>query len=318
MKPEVSFSWNKGYKDSSKKLKLRECILSDSPISTIVVDFRSRLFRYIRLVVKNRSLKDKVMCIFRILQQNINVSQFSFETENQQVFDSAIKFINVEVSALMPKKRIYVFPSETVCSYKKETNNKREVVAKEKYNNLITRLNIFKKDLFNLEMLVECHFAFESYLFSNLDELSLMYTSSKVLAGIDYVVPDANNYFESDRMCATLRKSESADILSEDLDCLSLFGSELIIKDVYNKFFSYYSLKDLMSVFNANNRKELVHKCCICGTDYNYGIKNTGYVTAAKIDAKKAESQFKYCIGAQPSRSIKDIQDFYKFLLLDQ
>lgn len=310
MKHKININGNKSYKDANKKIKVRECFTSENPISFVVVDFRSRLFRYMRIVVTNRSLIDKIKCIFEM------VKNFDLEKEKKRIFCFALDLTKEEVSMLKVSQYTYVFPSQNTCIYKERISTKRKTVAEEKLKDFINCFKLFKKNLLNLELLVKCHSAFESYLLSNLDEISLLYLKSDIEVPPSYIVPDEDNFFESDRLCAKLSNSySSAAVLSEDLDCLSLFGAQMIVKDVHNNFFSYISLKDVMKVFCSQDRNELVHKCCICGTDYNLGLNRVGHVTTAKIETKKAEDMFKYCMHEQPTS--QRVEDMYKFFLLD-
>lgn len=309
MKHTINPNGNKSYKDANKKIKVRDCFTSENAISFVVVDFRSRLFRYIRIVITNRSLIDKIKCIFGM------VKNFDLEEEKRIIFCSALNLTKEEVSMLKVGQHTYVFPAQNTCIYKERITTKRKTVAEEKLKEFIQCFKLFKKNLLNLELLVKCHSAFESYLLSDLDGIGLMYLKSDIKVP-SYTVPEADDFFESDRLCAKLSNSySSAAVLSEDLDCLSLFGAQMIIKDVQNNFFSYISLKDVMKVFCSQNRNELVHKCYICGTDYNLGLNRVGHVTTAKIETKKAEEMFKYCMHEQPTP--QRVEDMYRFFLLD-
>ena len=80
----------------------------------------------------------------------------------------------------------------------------------------------------------------------------------------------------------------------------------MMIKEVFPAFFTYITLDDIMQTFKSTSRENLVYKCCILGTDYNYGIKGIGPVKITKIDDKKVLDTFETCLALAPkSQEIK-------------
>lgn len=293
----LNSSWNTNYKSFARKSKFRECYIAEEPINTIIIDVRSRLFRYIRLNVKNRSLNDKIKCTFGLFT--------SIRKEISNVLDYALNEMRKEANMLLVNKHIYVFPSSKTCPFKDKYNKSMYDIASQKYEDLKDSIRSFKRDMFDIDKLIKCHNAFESYLISNISQICLHYSNPDVL-------PDDSFYFESDLLCAHMNKNEehSSAVLSEDLDCVALFGANMMIKEVYPKFFTYITISEIMEVFKSTNRKNLVYKCCILGTDYNYGIKGIGPVKITKIDDKKLFSTFETCLELQ-SINKRDIENFF-------
>ena len=114
--------------------------------------------------------------------------------------------------------------------------------------------------------------------------------------------------YESDRLCARLDVDA---VLSEDFDCLALFGAQLIIMNAQKDIVSYVALSDLLQTFLSKDRTELVHKCCLMGTDYNLGVKGIGPKTIMKIDADTAQQQAHKCLSMQ-SIDIDSIEQFFR------
>jgi 5'-3' exonuclease len=168
----------------------------------------------------------------------------------------------------------------------------------------------------NVEILKKCCAALESYIMSDVENICAMYAGKEWLLGIEtYMFPKSDNYYESDRLCAKVAypsNSNSPAVLSEDLDCVVLFGAEFMIKEVFEQFISYVSLKDIMNTFGVKDRKDMVHRCCIMGTHFNLGLKGVGPVKIKQLNAAKAAELFKTCIKHQHI----DQNDFYKFFNL--
>ena len=111
-------------------------------------------------------------------------------------------------------------------------------------------------------------------LITHIEPLCLAYNDtqnqSKIDFGAESVLSTANHSFESDRLCAVL---EVDAVLSEDFDCVALFGARVMIVSVDHDTASYVALSDVLRTFLCNSRDELVNKCCLMGTDYNLGMK---------------------------------------------
>ena len=60
----LNSSLNADYKKLAKKTTCLECSISEEPFGTLIVDFRSRVFRYMRLAYINRPLHEKINSIF--------------------------------------------------------------------------------------------------------------------------------------------------------------------------------------------------------------------------------------------------------------
>ena len=62
-------------------------------------------------------------------------------------------------------------------------------------------------------------------------------------------------------------------MFSEDFDTVLLFGTDMMITEIYDTFFVYVSLKDTMTILNSVTRKNAIHKSCISRNDSPKGLK---------------------------------------------
>lgn len=344
----LNSSCNSSYKDLAKKTVYRECLIDEQPISDLIVDFRSRMFRYMRLTYNTRSYTDRARSV-RIAIKDLRLNG-DVVTEKKNVFFATLVLTKKEVEMMRVKKCTYVFPSVTICPFKKAKKEKQAAYTQTRLDELRKRIELYKNNMFDLEAMKQCALALESYIMSQLDQISSMYNGKEWMLGLsNYKIPTITDYFESDRLCARLSRTtanpdepldsegtsndtksnktqllvkfyeekvaqqrRSCAILSEDFDVLILFGADIMIKEVYNKFFVYISLKDTMVVFDSVSRKNAIHRCCIMGTDYNMGLKGVGPVKAKKIDDVKAKELFEICLAAQ-SIKFKDLYQFFLF-----
>lgn len=269
------------YKELARKTKPKECLTSDDSIEEIVVDVRSRVFKYVRLRYVSRTLDHKVESLFRAIK--------NIDEEIKTIAKDALVYIRKDVSALNVKKVIYVTGSSTKCLYKEALRLEREDVAKTKASDFQESTKKYKRNMFDTESLAECIKALESYIIADFEKVASVCN--------EWALPTENDMFESDKLCARLARDA---ILGEDFDCVALFGAKLLIKDVYNKFFSYVTLTDMMDVFNVDTQKNLAYKCLILGTDYNYGLKGMGPTKVSKIDDfEEIYSKAKECLSLQ-------------------
>lgn len=309
----LNISCNSSYKDVAKKAVTRECMISEKPVGELIVDFRSRLFRYMRLMYTNRTYSERARSVFRTMEDLRLTGEVV--TEKKRVFAAALIITKKEVEMMEVTSCTYVFASPGECAYKKEKKKKQIQSLRIRLEELKKRIELYKKNMFDLEALKQCALAIESYIISDLDNISTMYSGREWTLGIKkYRIPTGIDMFESDRLCARLAKEAkvATAILSEDLDDVLLFGTDIIIKEVYKQFFVYVSLKDTMAAFGSVSRKDAIHRCCIMGTDYNMGLKGVGPIKAKKIDTIKAKELFEICLAAQ---SIKP-NNLYNFFLL--
>ena len=204
----------------------------------------------------------------------------------------------------------YVFCSPTSCPYKERIRASRAAASDrllDKFNSCARR---YRRNMLDIDALEECCTALESYIISDIESVCAAYSGREWVLGVKYVIPSEADYFESDRLCTKLGPKKA--VLSEDLDCVALFGLDFMIKEVYRSFFSYMTVTDIIDCFNSANRRDLVHRCCIMGTHFNLGLKGIGPVRVKKLSPGKAEDMFKSCLALQ---SI-DPKDFYKFVML--
>lgn len=303
----ISDRMSGSYKSLARKTPVRECGIAEEAVSEVVVDVRSRLFRYMRLVYSNRGQKERALSVFRTMR-DLRTTGDVF-TERRRVFDAALASTVKEAGRMRVPKCTYVFPSAEHCPHRVE----RPSESGKKFDNLRERISEYRRDMFDLDALERCALALESYLMSDFDKLSKMHAGSERFLNIGhrsdpyirsgatrlYVVPDESDSFESDRLCARMSGGIGVSVLSEDHDVVALFGADMMITEVYHNFFVYSSLRDTMDTFGCANRRDLVHKCCVMGTDYNRGLRGVGPVKARKIDAAKAKELFETCTSAQ-------------------
>ena len=284
------------YKNLARKTTVRECGTAEDATSEVVVDFRSRLFRYMRLVYSNRGQKERALSVFRTMRDLRTTGEVF--TEKRRVFDAALASTVKEAGRMRVSKCTYVFPSAERCPHRVE----RPSESGKKFDDLRERISEYRRDMFNLDALERCALALESYLMSDFDRLSKMHAGNERFLSLGpgaFKVPDESDSFESDRLCARMSGGIGVSVLSEDHDVVALFGADLMITEVHHNFFVYSSLRDTMETFGCANRRDLVHKCCIMGTDYNRGLRGVGPVKARKIDAAKAKELFETCVSAQ-------------------
>lgn len=300
----LNTSKSSNYKVLAKKAKSRECITSDNPLSEIVIDFRSRLFMYIRTKYINKPLKHKIDGLFRAMS--------NLEKEKKYIFQAALAVTKMEVSMMHVSKATYVFASPVPCPYKEKTKYAAKTIAESRLKEFKSCVREFKHDMLNADLLEKCIATLESYIISDLESICCVYRGLEwlLVPEAKCVLPKKDDMFESDRTCARLGKLSA--VLSEDFDCMALFGANFMVKEVYNGFFSYIVLKDVMEVFKSKTRKNLVEKCCLMGSDYNFGLKGVGPVKITKIDTSETSKLCKTCICAQSIKSEK----FWNFLLL--
>jgi hypothetical protein len=311
--------YNPVYKYLARKTRTRDCLVSDKPVSRLVVDFRSRLFRHMRLTYANRTFHDRVRSVSAAVKELQETGDIA--TEKRAVFFAALVKTKREVASMQVPSCTYVFPSPGKCRYK----GGRESMLRYKQlklEELKKRIGDYMKDVFDMESLKRCALCMESYIMSDLDDISTMYSGKEWTLGIGkYAVPGSTDSFESDRLCARLAREGCSAILSEDFDVLMLFGADLMVKEVYNKFFVYVSLKDAVTTFKPagspyygpEDRKDAVHRCCIMGTDYNIGIKGIGPAKIKKIDENTAKELFEKCLSVQ----LVSPKSLYGFFMLD-
>lgn len=289
------------YKMLAKKTEVRECFTYDDPLSELVVDFRSRLFMYIRTVYFNRPLKHKIDGLFMAINDP--------EGEKKRVFKAALAMTKMEVRMMRVSKVTYVFASSTPCSYKQHTEP--ETIAA-KLDDFRSNARKFRCDMLNISLLDSCISALENYVISDFDNVCTAYRGSEWLfvPGAKVVVPREDDMFESDRTCARLAQGGPVGVLSEDFDCVALFGASFMVKKAHNGYFEYVILKDVMETFKSATRRNLVEKCIIIGTDYNFGLNGVGPVKVGKIDDLEAKKLCHTCLSAQSIRLDKFLQFF--------
>ena len=334
----LNSSYNADYKKLAKQTAYLECSISEEPFGTLIVDFRSRVFRYMRLAYINRPLHDKINSVFSVMNES------NMLTEKKKVFHEALTLTKKEVALIKPKQCVYVFSSPHTCPYKEKIKIERNKVCAKRLQDLNNCINELKRDVLNITILKKCCATLESYIITDVDNICAMYAGKEWLLGIDnYIFPKSDNYYESDRLCAhnsytssdscrskllthitpthsnTSESSVSVSnvvydvaVLSEDFDCVVLFGAEFMVKDVCKQFISYVSLKDIMNTFGVKDRKDMVHRCCIIGTHFNLGLRGVGPGKIKQLDATQAAELFQKCIKNQHI----DQNDFYKFFMI--
>lgn len=288
------------YKALVKKTPTRECQLSDRPVSEIIVDFRSRLFRYIRLVYTNRTQQDKTRSAFRAIKELRLTGDVI--GEKRRVFGSALAVTKKELKYLgSSMSHTYVFGAKESCPFRNFSRLRNEENKNNRLTELKRKVLLYKKNMFDLRALEQCALALESYIISAFEDVATLYSGKEWILGVgSYKVPKEDNMFDSDRLCAKLAKSgRGAAIFSEDFDNVILFGADMMIKEIHAKFFLYVSLKDTMAMFGSLSRVDAIHRSCIMGTDYNRGLQGIGPVKGKKIDANKAKKLFHTCLAAQ-------------------
>jgi hypothetical protein len=295
-----------GYKQLARKADVRECMVSDEPIRELVVDVRSRVFMYMRTRYLSAPLKEKIGRLFAAMG--------SLEEERKRAFRAAIAVAKREVSFVGVQRVTYVFGSHTPCPYKVPLHQERQAATAAKLSEFKSSAARLRSNMLNTELLGECIAALESYMLSDLDGVCSSYAGREWLfvPAPNLAVPGAADRFESDRLCARLARGRPCGVLSEDLDCVALFGVNFVVKEAHRGFFSYTTLGSVMEVFGSATRENLVEKCCLMGTDYNLGLMGVGPVRVKKIDEHETLALCRACLAAQ---SITQ-GDFWNFMLL--
>ena len=282
-----------GYKALARKADVRECLVFDKPLQELVVDVRSRVFMYMRTRYLNAPLKDKISRLFMAMSD--------LEGERKRVFRAAIAVAKQEVSFMGVRRVTYAFGSCASCAYKEPLRQERQALTVAKLDEFKSRAAKLRSNMLDVELLSECIAALESYMVSDLDGVCSAYRGKEWLfvPASSYVVAGAADMFESDRLCARLAHGRPSGVLSEDFDCMALFGANFMVKEVYRGFFTYATLKGIMDAFGSTTRDVLVEKCCLLGTDYNLGLMGVGPVKVRKIDDIETHRLCKACLAAQ-------------------
>ena len=287
-----------GYKALARNTIHRKCSVTDRPFDSVAIDVRSRLFRYIRLTCTKRTTWRKIRCVFGILVGGK-------DPETERVLQDALATMKAEVGMLSVSNAIYVLCSPTRCPFRARTliveRDAQKARASDRFNECVQHC---KKNPLNVRKILECHKAFEAYLITHIEALCLAYNS----IDLESVKSTANDSFESDRLCAVL---EVDAVLSEDFDCVALFGAHVMIVSVDHDTASYVALSDVLRTFLCNSRDELVNKCCLMGTDYNLGMKGIGPATIHKIDKLLAYNLAHQCMSLQ-AIDIDSIKHFFR------
>ena len=293
-----------GYKALARDTIHRNCSVTDRPFDSVAIDVRSRLFRYIRLTCTKRTTWRKIRCVFGILVG------FS---ETERVLQDALATMKAEVGMLSVSNAIYVLCSPTRCPFRARTliveRDAHKARASERFDECIQHC---KQNPLNVRKILECHKAFETYLITHIETLCLAYNDTLAKSTNDtlakYVLSTADDSFESDRLCAVL---EVDAVLSEDFDCVALFGAHIMIVSVDHDTASYVALSDVLRTFLCDSREQLVTKCCLMGTDYNLGMKGIGPATIQKIDNLQAYTLANQCMSLQ-AIDIDKIKHFFR------
>jgi len=263
-------------------------------------------------VYVNKPLNKKITNVFSAIND--------LQKEKKQIFHNALAFTKKEIAVINPKKYTYVFGSSNTCAFREGIKAERAKILEKKLNDLKSLFAEFKLNMFDITILKKCCAALDSYIISDIDDICTMYEGQEWSLGIEHSniqISQKVDYFESDRLCANLSANanlhaNSNAILSENFNCVALFGAEFMVIEIFDNFMLYVTLKDVMKAFNVTNRKDMVHRCCLMGTHFNLGMKGIGPVKAKQLDAPKAAELFKSCIRAQ-----NIIQtDIYKFFNL--
>jgi hypothetical protein len=271
----------------------------------VAIDVRSCLFKYIRNVVTQSKLKEKIACVLRIINNGIS-------EERRRVADNALAFMKNMVNEVHATSAIFVFCSKEPCPFREPQKCAyRASMMQSSLQNLRLCLAEYRQDLLSMQALIKCYTAFETYLFNSISEICLNF--SKYNEYLSTIESSEVDYFESDRLCANLVKDCAYPvdaIISEDYDLVALFGAKFIIMDVVNGYVQYVTLHDLMKTFGCSTRKELVLKCIIAGTDYNLGVKGFGYAKIVRMDIQQTENLVNTCVSLQDI-SIESLLHFF-------
>ena len=275
----------------------------------VVVDVRSCLFKYLRTVCTARSIWKKIHCIFRIILKGI-------EAEMMHTFKEAFMAIRADATRLSMKTGgglLYVFCDERRCPYRERQKIASRIADKTAASERLTAyMNTYKRDLLNVDAIVDMHTAFEGYLITHVEEVCLAFNGIEHALGVPYTKPEQEDNFESDRLCARLAKNSSI-ILSEDYDCIALFGADrMVLSDSSENEdkIRYVDMSNVMDAFGSSNREELLYKCLLMGTDYNLGVKGIGPARIQRLDTYAAKQEAEECMLLQ-SLDIDDVKRFF-------
>lgn len=299
MDTNLKKNYSTSYKSLARLTKVRNCSISEKAFGHVVVDVRSRLFNYLTHLSLLRSTRNKIKCVFRIILT-------SKEEEMKNVCNDAFKQIKKDVSKIATTF-VFVLCSVKNCKYKEPLKKLRQITKDKAIHNLNESIKNYRKKLLSVDLMLKCYTAFETFMITHVEEMCLMYNTSIIDKNLT-ILPDHTNYFESDRLCAKLNADG---ILSYDLDCIALFGADLIITEVSNNMIYYVALKDMFQLFECDNREQLVYKCLIMGTDYNLGIRQIGPSKIKKISNDDILEIVEKCLNKQ-SINIHDFKDFFR------
>lgn len=283
----INSNWSSNYKLLARKTPTSECQISDNAISSLVIDFRSRLFHYIRYVYINRPIAEKIECIYNLLSGNIRQEKF-------KVFEQALIYTQDEIKPLELSSCIYVFGSSTPCIFKQGLRQYRENKRKKQWYILQQCLQKLGHHMLDIDVIIECSNAFEGYLLCCLDQLTQLYKKSKIVDTLEILIPNEHDFYESDRLLAKF-----GTVLTYDYDCVALFGAQMMITNVTTQWFEYVTLSDIMATFKSTTREELIYRCCLLGTDYNKGWKGIGPCKVVKMDTKRLYNLVQSCFKLQ-------------------
>jgi hypothetical protein len=290
-----------GYKELARKAARS---YGEDRYELAVVDVRSCLFRYLRTVCTARSLWKKMSCIFRIILKGI-------EAEMMHTFKEAFMAMRVDATYIS-SRQLYVFCDETRCSYREHLKIADRVAQKAAaLEKLRECMSSYKRDLINVNAIIDVHTAFEGYLITHVEEVCLAYNGIEHVFGVAYTKPGQEDSFESDRLCARFTKEKgSVALLSEDYDCIALFGADLMVLEVVDNKICCVRMSDVMDTFGSSNREDLLYRCLLMGTDYNLGVKGIGPVKVQEIDTHAAREKAEECMSLQ-SLDIDEVRGFF-------
>ena len=302
---ELKSSKGTGYKALARQTKVRICSPESIVCNYVAVDVRSRLFKYVREISRIRNINKKVRCVFGLLLQG--AQEYFFGPEIKRICDEALERMMAEVSIIGADKVKYVFCSPERCPYRERLRLSDRILDKTKAKERLTKaLRKCNKHILNVSVMIECHDVFVGYVIAHIEEVCLIYNS--IISGKATVMPDHEDSYESDRLCARISENLYGVVLSEDYDCTFLFGANKMIRKVTKHAVQYVTIKDAMKVFGCNNRQSLVYKCCLMGTDYNLGLKGIGPKKAVATNNERVLA--KECMKQQ-CINIRELMEFF-------
>ena len=217
-----------------------------------------------------------------------------------------------------------MFGSRIPCPYKERLRRSRLPTVERRLEEFIDASQRFRNNMLDVDSLKRCVSALESYIIADIDSVNSVYDGQEWLLVPEArcIKPGKRDMYESDRLCARLAdkravwpaktdsratncpRTGTTAVLSEDLDCVALFGANTMVKEVHRGFFVYTTIDDVASTFRAATRENMVEKCCLMGTDYNLGIKGVGPVKVQKIDSSETSKP----VQNLPIRSVHRLQ----------